>query len=126
MISAYATHISSIGSLPFQQFLYTHAQSNGSFHVGKRFQLDARLTYDNQVQYLYGFPSSQPENRSSLYQAFNTYGVSVGLRNILPNKARIDYSPSISYIYFTNNRAISESHIFFDYPFDIFISPVKI
>ena len=122
-VGIHVKHQSFKGNLPEQKFAQTGADVNGVFNIGENNELSGKLYFDNTRVRAYGVRSVAAGvdpfagvNRDSLGLNYSTYGVKMQLRNRQQNVAGIDYSPSISMNYFTDNWQAHESNLLMDVP----------
>ena len=119
--NAVAIHVkrtSSKGSLPFQQFAKTGADANGVFNPNNDLEVSAKVFFDLNSQYRYGYmPSTLQFNKDSLRARYTTFGGKLALRNKRPNDVGIDYSPSVAITTFSSNQNARESNLIVDAPF---------
>lgn len=122
-IGIHVKHQSFKGNLPEQKFAQTGADVNGVFAIGDNNELSGKAYYDNTRVRAYGVrevPAGVDPfagvNKDSLGLHYSTYGVKLQLRNKATNVAGIDYSPSVSMNYFTDNWQAHESNLVLDVP----------
>lgn len=118
LINVNADHVSSKGSLPFQQFSKTGASINGIFTPSENVEWTGNLYFRNTNQYRYGFThdTTKTYSKDSLKQQFTTFGLKVGLRNKQENAYGIDYNPSVAMDVFSDNRKAHEANFVLDAP----------
>lgn len=122
-VGIHVKHQSFKGNLPEQKFAQTGADINGLFNIGENNELSGKAYYDNTRVRAYGVRSVPAGvdpfakvNRDSLGLHYSTYGIKLQLRNKKENVAGVDYSPSLSMNYFTDNWQAHESNLVADVP----------
>ncbi len=117
-ISLYGKHTQSKGSIDFQEFGKTYAEANGAFNLQQKHLLAAKLFFDRNSQYEYGFQNQDrpPYTAESLLRRYATFGGNVKLESIAANNANIRYKPQVSFYALNDNRSVSESGIKVDIP----------
>ncbi len=122
-VGIHVKHQSFKGNLPEQKFAQTSADINGVFNIGENNELSGKAYFDNMRVRAYGVRNVAASidpfagvNKDSLGLHYGTYGIKLQLRNKQQNVAGIDYSPSVSINYFTDNWKAHESNFILDVP----------
>lgn len=117
-ISLYGKHTQSKGSLDFQQFGKSYAEANGVFNLQQKNMLTAKLFFDRNTQYEYGFQNQNkpPYTEESLLRRYGTFGGTAKLNNTAKNSAGVNYAPEFSFYILNSNRSVSESGIQLNVP----------
>lgn len=122
-VGIHVKHQSFKGKLPEQKFAQTDADINGVFNIGNNNELSGKAYFNNNRVRAYGVRGAAQGvdpfagvNKDSLGLHYSTYGVKLQLRNKSENVAGIDYSPSLSMNYFTDNWKAHESNLVIDVP----------
>ncbi len=111
VINLHAKHLSSKGSLPYQQFSQSSADAIGIFTNDKN-EVSGKIFFDNSSQYQYGFqPDTLKFDKGDIRRRFTTFGAKVGLRNTTVNSLGISYNPSLYIDGFTDNLNAQESNL---------------
>ncbi len=117
VVNVHAKHISSKGSLPFQQYSKSNLEVIGIFNPNETIEWGGKVYFDNSNQYLYGYqPDSLKFSKDDLRQRFTSFGAKVGLRNKQENAFGISYSPNLSYSVFADNRSAMENNLVLNAP----------
>ncbi len=116
VVNIHAKHISSKGSLPYQQFSYSNAEAIGIFN-SKVNEVTGKIFFDNRSQYEYGFqPDTLKFSKADIRRRYTSFGAKVGLRNKTVNSIGLSYNPSIYADGFADNRNASETNFILDAP----------
>ncbi len=116
VLNVHAKHISSKGSLPYQQYSHSNAEAIGIFTNGKN-EVSGKVFFDNNSQYQYGFqPDTLTFDKADIRRRFTTFGAKVGLRNKTVNSLGLSYNPSLYIDGFTDNLNAQESNLVLDAP----------
>jgi hypothetical protein len=120
VVNVHAKHVSSKGSLPFQQASKTSADVTGIFSsANNQNEWTGKLFFDNSTQYQYGFqPDSLKFEKDDLRQRFTLLGASVGLRNKATNAYGVNYNPNIYMDYFQDNHRAHEMNFVLNTPME--------
>ncbi|BAV04611.1 hypothetical protein SAMN05421788_111192 [Filimonas lacunae] len=118
VVNAHVKHTSSKGSLPFQRFSKTGADIIGVFNPNDNIEWDGKVSFNNDVQYQYGFAGADESKNSkdSLRQRFTTIGITAGLRNKQDNGYGVSYHPTIAFSQLNDNKKGSETNFKFNAP----------
>jgi hypothetical protein len=117
VLNLHTKHISSKGSLPFQQYSHSNAELIGIFNTAGSNEWRSTIGIDNSRQYRYGYrPDTLKFSKKDLLQRFTTFKGSIGIRNKQENSYGISYSPSLSLNMFGDNRSGREINAVLDAP----------
>jgi len=117
-ISILATHLSSKGNLPFQEFGRNKLSVLANFQTKTAHDWTANAFFDNSKQYLYGFqPTTIPYTKEDLLQRFNTLGFDLGMHNKIVGDNGFSYQPKIGFRYFSDNSNANEVNLIAQIPF---------
>ncbi len=110
-------YTSSKGNLPFQDFSRTNVEALGIFNNTKNNEWSARVHYDQQNQYRYGFkPDTLLFDKDDLKLNYTAFGARVALRNKVENSFGISYHPSAAFNIFTDNNGARENSLLLQAP----------
>ncbi len=116
-LAAFAKHISSKSSLPFQQFGRTQVELIGSLANMLDHQWTAKAYFQNRSHYQYGFDAAKwMFSPDSLRRRFNTFGIGGGVKNASVNDYGITYNPSFELNFHSDNRSARETNFLLDLP----------
>jgi hypothetical protein len=117
-VSILATHLSSKGNIPFQEFGKNKLSVLANFQTKTAHDWTAHAFFDNSRQYLYGFqPATIPYTKEDILQRFNTLGFDLGMQNKLVGENGFSYQPKIGFRYFSNNNNANEVNFIAQLPF---------
>ncbi|RFM27573.1 TonB-dependent receptor [Deminuibacter soli] len=118
LVNVNADHISSKGSLPFQEYRKTGASVSGIFTPNDNVEWNGTVFFRNTNQYRYGFTPDtlKSYSKDSLKQQYTNFGIKVGLRNKQENEYGIDYNPTIAANAFSDNNHAREASFVLDAP----------
>lgn len=117
-INILATHLSSKGAIPFQEFGKNKLSVLANFQTKTGHDWTANAFFDNSRQYLYGFqPSTIPYTKEDLLQRFNTLGFDLGMHNKIVGENGFSYQPKMGFRYFSDNHNANEINLLAELPF---------
>lgn len=117
-VSILATHLSSKGKIPFQEFGRNKLSVLANFQTKTAHDWSAHAFFDNSRQYLYGFqPASIPYSKEDILQRFNTLGFDLSMHNKLVGENGFSYQPKIGFRYFSDNHQANEINLIAQLPF---------
>ncbi|MDE1192769.1 MAG: hypothetical protein PW786_11605 [Arachidicoccus sp.] len=117
-VTLYAKHTQSKGNLPLQQFAKTDVDVSGTFAAGQNNQIDARVYFNNNIQYQYAnLLPGVAYNKDSLRRRYNDFGIKVGLANKNTDDDELNYHPTVAADIFAGNRGEKETSFIIDAPF---------
>ncbi|MEX6690509.1 hypothetical protein QTN47_23555 [Danxiaibacter flavus] len=120
VVNIHAKHVSSKGSLPFQDASKTSADVTGIFSsANNQNEWTGKLFFDNNTQYQYGFqPDSLKFQKDDLRQRFTLFGAKIGLRNKTENAYGVSYNPNIYADFFQDNHGANEQNFVLNAPIE--------
>ncbi len=91
----FADHVSSKGSLQYQQHSESKIGGALTYRTPKNLEWTGNIGVVNSTYYLYGGADSLPFTKSDLRQRFQTIEAKIGLRNIVPTEFGLTYEPTL-------------------------------
>ena len=117
-IAIHASHVSSKGSLDYQQFSKTGVDVLSIFNTPSQHEWTAKAFYQTNTQYLYGMQPPNPSlTKDALLQRFNLVGLELGVQNKHMGNYDLVYHPQIFFHYFANNNNSQELNLIAKLPF---------
>ena len=117
-IALHASHISSKGSLDFQQFSKTGFDILSIFNTPSQHEWTAKAFYNTSTQYFYGIqPKDSSLTKNDLLQRFHLVGLELGVQNKQVGNYGFIYHPQLFVNYFADNRKASEINVIAKLPF---------
>ncbi len=117
-VNILATHLSSKGKIPFQEFGRNKLSVLANFQSKTAIDWTANAFFDNSKQYLYGFqPATIAYTKEDLLQRFNTLGFDLGMFNKIVGENGFSYQPKIGFRYFSDNHNDNEINLIAQLPF---------
>jgi hypothetical protein len=117
-IAIHASHVSSKGSLDYQQYSKTGVDVLSIFNTASQHEWTAKAFYHTNTQYFYGIQPPNPAlTKNDLLQRFNLVGLELGVQNKQIGNYGFVYHPQIFFNYFANNNNSQEVNLIAKLPF---------
>jgi hypothetical protein len=116
-VNIYGNYTAAKGKRAFQEASRGQVDALGYTKVGPNHQLTARIGFQDEQYYRYGYePQTLVFPKDSLSAHYSTFRSRFGLRNLNATAYGISYAPEISIETFSDNRSNSESNSYFYLP----------
>jgi hypothetical protein len=117
-IAIHANHISSKGSIDYQEFGKTGIDILSIFNTQTQHEWTAKAFYNTSTQYFYGIQPANPVlTKADLLQRFHLVGIELGVQNKQIGKYGFVYHPQLFFNYFADNNKASEVNLIAKLPF---------
>lgn len=111
-----ADHISSKGSINFQDYGQTGLRLNGSARNKRNQEWSAGVRLQQDQYYRYGYTQPTEVKGDTIKARYQSFGGEVGFRNIEPTEFEISYNPQLKISAFNDNLKNSESNAILNLP----------